>query len=904
MNTWKSSAGVNTGKSGYKKAFTLAELLTAVLVISVIMVALAPVITKRMKDNVSVTTDNKKGLEIFTNPGTYTFDVPIGINTLFLQGSGGGGGGAGSTETDIKTINYTSNSSWSVPVGVNKVTLKIIGAGGGGGSANGKANSSVMQTQNTTTTLYNNKCLNDEFLAIRGAASGADLCITKMDLSFDDVGPNPNGEIKENTEIPANHTGIADYESQSCVAATNDCCWEGVSKQWTGCAEATSGARTGCNRPVCNKGAAAQICNFYKLPVRGDWSKEYGYYRLMQKEELENIKKFAMEWGYKKGADGLNLCSHDDPNVAGGTMKASAIGAARCSSISTQCFDASGNAYCYTNMILGDTSALWSQAVDYLVNVDYGGYLPGGQLVLSSTTTTGAVRCARTLNRYNIYSGSGGASGAVLEKEINVLPNDTFTITVGKGGAAGVYGTNVNNGTGTSRSGNGNRGGTTTVVHKRGGVELGTYIVKGGFGGFAAKTDTHGEVIASNKVTPSDMCSAKTRSKTTDSFTTSQGCSAPSYSGDAGSSNSGGNGGRVKNTGTITQSQISSGGYMYKDSARGAFERATAKEGNCARGQDAQTTRKYCYDETIATTQAERDERSGFGGGGGFGPSWASMSDHFFRGGKGANGKVEITYKVSLPGGGGGSSARVAGSDNNNKPYEIIYKVKEGDRIVFKVGSGGSGGLENQDGLNGTATIVGDNDIVFLAGEGGKTATESDKNNLKGGRGGYTSYINEEDNIQSNIQTGIKLKSKTPPITYTINPPNNSFKGQNGTRGGVPEADTIQSGYTITNTIFSYGFNGGMGASPFNVEKSKTAASISCGGGIQGTLGQTTNLKYLCTSGNTKGNDARNHDPVNNEFGGSGGGGGGVKDDSFEQGQGGNGSSGYLRIRWDASEQE
>ena len=96
-------------------AFTLAELLTAVLVISVIMVALAPVITKRMKDNVSVTTDNKKGLEVFTNPGTYTFDVPIGINTLFLQGSGGGGGGAGSTYVEIEK-SFTSSTTWTVPV--------------------------------------------------------------------------------------------------------------------------------------------------------------------------------------------------------------------------------------------------------------------------------------------------------------------------------------------------------------------------------------------------------------------------------------------------------------------------------------------------------------------------------------------------------------------------------------------------------------------------------------------------------------------------------------------------------------------------------------------------------------------------------------------------------------------
>ena len=110
--------------------------------------------------------------------------------------------------------------------------------------------------------------------------------------------------------------------------------------------------------------------------------------------------------------------------------------------------------------------------------------------------------------------------------------------------------------------------------------------------------------------------------------------------------------------------------------------------------------------------------------------------------------------------------------------------MSEGDRIVFKVGSGGSGGVENQDGLNGSATVVGDNDIVFLAGEGGKTATDTDKNNLKGGRGGYSSYINEEDNIQSNIKTGIEIKSKTTPITYTIKPPKNTFKAQNGQREG------------------------------------------------------------------------------------------------------------------------
>ena len=828
-------------QKGCKKAFTLAELLTAVLVISIIMVALAPVITKRMKDNVSVTTDNKKGLEIYTNPGTYTFDVPIGINTLFLQGAGGGGGGAGSTYVE-KEKSFTSSTTWTIPTGVNEVTLKITGSGGGGGGANAATNPSVSSKNNL---LYNDKCLSDEFLAIRGSSDETDLCYTKRNLSYPDVVGAPVLELDPNLE-----------QGQTCTR-TGACCWNGNS---TGCSAPASGdAATGCNRPVCTFNAANQVCSAYKARTRSEKSA----YRIPRNEELKKIVSYFNEWNVNVGSNGLQLCSHDD-NVSC-DQKTEDPRIAICN-INSGCNGAFQN-YCIEAYV-------WSSEKEAL-----GRHGTCGFGIRNGYTEDAAqsVRCVRSLNRYTRYSGAGGSSGAILEKTINVLPNDTFEITIGQGGAAGA-----------SKS-KGSQGGTTKIIHKRKNIELGTYYVKGGLGGNPAATSSHGKAYSNNTTssgtTPEGICYAKSRKDTSDSFTGGNtSCTTISYSGESGSSTKGGNGGRVKNTGSINNGEASSGGYLYVDSSRTANQRATNEEIRLAKGQNASTP--------------------GFGGGGGLTPAWANSTSHFYQGGKGANGKVEITYKVALPGGGGGSSARVAGVDNNNKAYEIIYKVSEGDRIVFKVGSGGSGGIENQDGLNGSATVVGDNDIVFLAGEGGKTATESDKNNLKGGRGGYTSYINEEDNIQSNIQTGIKLKSKTPPITYTINPPNNSFKGQNGTRGGVPEADTIQSGYTINNTIFSYGFNGGMGASPFNVEKSKTAASISCGGGIQGTLGQTTNLKYLCTSGNTKGNDARNHDPVNNEFGGSGGGGGGVKDDSFEQGTGGNGSSGYLRIRWDASEQE
>ena len=816
-----------------KRAFTLAELLTAVLVISIIMVALAPVITKRMKDNVSVTTDNKKGLEIFANPGTYTFDVPIGINTLFLQGAGGGGGGAGASLSGEINVTKTSNSTWTVPKGVNQVTLKITGAGGGGGGANGTLTGKECKSYDWdrwNSGLFVKRI--PEYNIVRGADDGGDLCMFTQST---------------HAGYP-NWIGAKDYVSGDENLCTSDyCCWRTNNDAKKGVA-------------VCTYPAAASMCEYYPNPqsmdINGTPNPERNTYRLPKQKELQYIADNVANLYIP-----LNICGNNQTTYCPGSPK-------------TYPTDRTCDGTAANGISSGQLHGMWGQ--DKIAYRTYTFTCNNGVL-FNQLNTAFQVRCVRPLKHVSAFSGAGGSSGAVLEKTINVLPNDTFEITIGQGGAGGASKTK------------GSQGGTTKIVHKRKNIELGTYYVKGGLGGNPATTSAHGKAYtngtASNNTTPQGTCYSRNRKDTSDSFSGGNtSCTTISYSGESGSSTKGGNGGRVKNEGSINNGEASSGGYLYVDSSRTANQRATNEEIRLAKGQNAST--------------------AGFGGGGGLTPAWANSTSHFYQGGKGANGKVEITYKVALPGGGGGSSARVAGVDNNNKAYEIIYKVSEGDRIVFKVGSGGSGGIENQDGLNGSATVVGDNDIVFLAGEGGKTATDTDKNNLKGGRGGYSSYINEEDNIQSNIQTGIKLKSKTPPITYTINPPNNSFKGQNGTRGGVPEADTIQSGYTITNTIFSYGFNGGMGASPFNVEKSKTAASISCGGGIQGTLGQTTNLKYLCTSGNTKGNDARNHDPVNNEFGGSGGGGGGVKDDSFEQGTGGNGSSGYLRIRWDASEQE
>ena len=782
-----------------KRAFTLAELLTAVLVISVIMVALAPVITKRMKENITVQTDNRKGLEIYTNPGSYTFDVPIGINTLFIQGSGGGGAGAGSTYVE-KDISFTSTTTWTVPNGVNQITLTIIGAGGGGGGANARNEASNCNSIYKTIPAM--------------ADNGKDIC---------------TGEPTDYTACGYNELK-SEFNEASVSMGT---CWK-KDNYW--------GA--GKHLAVCTYNGAILACR--------SGSNVGITTRLFSHTEMARIVKqasYPAGSGYL-GKNYMDLCRQQ-------TNSSDYTSNMRECNVTGKCYSPDS---LECNPYLMHINENWLMFVNngkiYASNELLGQIYPGYRI--PTANTAGQVRCVYERQNWFQYSGAGGASGAVMEKTINVLPKDVFEITIGSGGNGGAARTK------------GSQGGTTKIVHKRGGIELGTYYVKGGLGGNGASTTANGAAYtngtASGNTTVSGTCYARNRKDTTDSFSGGNTtCNVISYSGESGTELQGGNGGRLKNEGVATQGGII--GEMGE---------------NVSSGKNA-------------TEYA-------FGGGGGTCARGVRSASSCSKGGKGASGRVDIVYKVALPGGGGGSASRVAGVNNDNKMYEIKYKVAEGDRIVFKVGSGGTGGVEGQDGLNGSATVIGDNDIVFLGGEGGKVATESDKSSLRGGRGGSSGCVNEEDNIQS-VTSGIKIKNSTT-AKYSITPSNGSFKGQAGRRGGVPSSSDIQSGYSIANTVFAYGFSGGMGGSPFNVESSKIGASITCSGGIYGTLGQMTSIKYLCTSGNIKGNDARSHDPVNNEFGGSGGGGGGVVGDSFEQGSGGNGSSGYLRIRWDMSEQE
>ena len=808
------SAHFFTYKNKKHTAFTLAELLTAVLVISIIMVALAPVITKRMKDNVSVTTDNKKGLEIFANPGTYTFDVPIGINTLFLQGSGGGGGGGGASYID-KDATFLNTTTWTIPKGVNQITFTLYGAGGGGGGGYGKTGSE--------------SCPSPYIKLPNMADNGRDLCYFNKDMD---------------NRLPEGQFGCClQITKKGTVSNLKYACFRG-----TGMASVqhrASGGMDPASRMLCSPAGAERYCGCYLPGPKGGTG--YGSLgwgaschdsnadpntfthiaRILKSSEAQRIIDASPAPNYKyltpQYLDFVGYHTHTTT-----TKISSAVPVAACY------WQGTVGGYCWPGNIHTDTGGLyWSKH-----EKEYPTEKP---IVRSIMNEASIPICVYEIRDWTPYGGSGGASGAKYTQTISVLPSDTLEITIGTGGNGG------------SAGGNGSQGGATKIVHKRGGVVKGTYYANGGIGGNRATTSGAGAQT-------STLATCSSASGCSQVVSTEDG------KGYAGTDTTGGKGAGEVTGGTPDVNPVAAG------------------------------------------------NNTSYGGGGGFCPRGSKSASSCQKGAKGGSGKVEISYRVMLGGSGGGSGARVGGVDSStNKDYEIKYKVTEGDRIVFEVGSGGSGGSAGQDGLNGTATIIGDNKIVFLAGEGGKAASLEQKENLSNcignstnstvvtncvndtsyrPRGGKSGVINQDGNIQTTT-LGL-LISESNKVSYSVS--SGSFKGRNGNMPSQVNANVIP---------WNYGFDGGVGGAPFGIRTSSAAAAVTCGGGMSGTYGTLTDVtSYLCTSGNVNANSGRVHDVANNEFGGSGGGGAGAVGDSFEQGSGGSGSNGYLRIRWDMSEQE
>lgn len=128
--------------------FTLAEMLIVLLVCSIILIAMAPMLTQRKEGtgkspfavkSVEITYGSKycNNIDNADNSCKGEFEFPAGagdtFNVTVVGGGGGGGGGVSSG-----SVEYTQAGTYEfvVPEGVNEIEATLVGGGAGGGAGN------------------------------------------------------------------------------------------------------------------------------------------------------------------------------------------------------------------------------------------------------------------------------------------------------------------------------------------------------------------------------------------------------------------------------------------------------------------------------------------------------------------------------------------------------------------------------------------------------------------------------------------------------------------------------------------------------------------------------------------------------------------------------------------------
>ena len=305
-----------------KQAFTLAELLVSVLIISIIMVVLAPVITKRVTSNINVSGgggSTKKESKLFLyNPTDPNCSAVSGQNALdcnFTTGTGvksvnvvmvsGGGGGAGATTPNYdygkkitvtnSTIGSAKTQEFTITKGMKNFTVTYLaGSGGGGGGGAWVEEQGGAPTSQADCDRYDAKYLT------AAQNGGKAVCVTKYNIG--DIPSATNGGIA--TSVKTVQT------NRTCSA--NSCCWQG--KTADPC-NSSGTSYSGCNRTVCTWYAGNASCQAlaYNGTKAGDW-------RLPTKNELSKWASNINTINKNKGDNGLRLCDHY-----------SSYGAAQCS---------------------------------------------------------------------------------------------------------------------------------------------------------------------------------------------------------------------------------------------------------------------------------------------------------------------------------------------------------------------------------------------------------------------------------------------------------------------------------------------------------------------------------------------------------------------------------------------
>lgn len=282
-------SNLRKNKTAQSAAFSLVEMLMALLVASLLLAALAPVMTKKMNENIHISGYG----ETYKAPADmqcYSYSdanpsVDISINDVysvsFLIASAGGGGAGATSEKilDNQSISAqstnTANTSNTLTITEDMDEFKIDFMTGGGGGAGGGAAKYI----NTTFTPSAENCKNygtgkTDTVGNTGedfATYINNICVTKFNQSAS--GCNASYTAKNN----------------ACIASKN-----------------TAYNYHGCSRVVCTYNQAQNACNTLKSSTGNNW-------RLPTKDELSKFISNKYTISLCDGHNSVNYtyCNYD-----------------------------------------------------------------------------------------------------------------------------------------------------------------------------------------------------------------------------------------------------------------------------------------------------------------------------------------------------------------------------------------------------------------------------------------------------------------------------------------------------------------------------------------------------------------------------------------------------------------
>lgn len=262
--------------------FTLSELLMSVLVISIILVAMAPVITKRTSDNISINkvqtesilitfSSSNEGCKLFTldsglenlpsDTTTCTFALGEGINNInaIIQSAGGWGSNADEPvlEHKIEVVSEDKVLEFSSDRVQNLKVTYMQGAGGGGGFAYAEKLSGEPVDQSDCDPY------NAYFINKTKSGLNESYCFQRYN-----AGDTGGIELPDSVAHKGFSGGLRCPKQEYLNA---NCCWGGNFQTSVGYTESASySSYSGKNRKVCQYNAAVKICESYK-PDNSTW---------------------------------------------------------------------------------------------------------------------------------------------------------------------------------------------------------------------------------------------------------------------------------------------------------------------------------------------------------------------------------------------------------------------------------------------------------------------------------------------------------------------------------------------------------------------------------------------------------------------------------------------------------